>query len=79
MNIGRSREKLTALFALGVLLFNYPLLHLFGKDELIFGVPLLYLYLFGCWAAIIAVIAIVIERKSSVEKVGADSGRFGRS
>lgn len=79
MSTTRSRERLAALFAVGVILINYPLLHLFGTGKLVLGVPLLYLYLFGCWAVIIALIAVVFECKSSAEKVGVDSGRFNRS
>lgn len=77
MNAGRSRESLIALFALGALLINYPLVHLFGGDRLVFGIPLLYLYLFVCWAAIIVIIAIIVERRTGSEKPaagGADRG-----
>ena len=43
-------QRLAALFLLGVLLFNYPLLALFNRATLVAGVPLLYVYIFGAWA-----------------------------
>jgi len=56
-------QRLAALFLLGCLLFNYPLLQLFARDGAIFGIPLLYGYLFGVWAALIALMALVVERR----------------
>jgi hypothetical protein len=55
-------ERLVALFLLGLLLFNYPLLTLFNTPRIVLGVPLLYLYLFVAWAAVILVAVIVVHR-----------------
>ena len=57
-------QRLAALFLLGCLLFNYPLLQLFARDGAIFGVPLLYCYVFGAWGAFIGLMALVVERRS---------------
>ena len=54
--------RLVALFLLGWLLFNYPLLALFGRLGAVGGVPALYLYMFIAWAALIALVALVAER-----------------
>ena len=54
------RDRLVGLFILGVVLFNPPVLNLFGGT--FFGWPALYVYLFGAWALIIVGIAIVAER-----------------
>jgi hypothetical protein len=54
--------RLIALFLLGVALFNYPLLSLFNVHATLFGVPLLYVYMFGAWAGLIALLARAIER-----------------
>ncbi len=54
--------RLAALFMLGVLLFNYPLLQLFAHDGMIFGLPVLYCYVFCAWAALIGLMAMVVER-----------------
>jgi hypothetical protein len=55
-------ERLVGLFLLGLALFDYPLLALFNAPRLVLGFPLLYLYLFLAWAAVIAVVAIVLHR-----------------
>ena len=56
-------QRLAALFLLGCLLFNYPLLQLFARDGAVFGVPLLYCYVFCAWAVFIGLIALVVERR----------------
>lgn len=55
-------SRLVAIFMLGWLLFNYPLLVLFGRVGQPGGVPSLYLYLFMAWAAIILLVAVAVER-----------------
>jgi len=55
-------QRLLALFAAGVLLFNFPLLKLWLSDATVFGLPLLPVALFGAWAALIAVLAFLMER-----------------
>ena len=56
-------QRLVALFLLGCLLFNYPLLSLFAGDVRVWGIPLIYLYAFTAWAVIIGLMALIIERK----------------
>ena len=58
---GITGQRLVAVFLLGCVLFNYPLLSLFNKPWKILDVPLLYIYIFGAWALLIAVMAFVIE------------------
>jgi hypothetical protein len=55
-------QRLIALFLAGCLLFSYPLLSLFGRDGMVWGMPVLYVYIFLAWAALIGLMAIVIER-----------------
>jgi hypothetical protein len=57
-------QRLVALFLLGLLLFNYPLLDLFAGPGQIFGVPILYVYVFSVWALLLALMAIVVEKRS---------------
>jgi hypothetical protein len=52
------RDRLVGLFLLGVILFNPPILNLFGGT--LFGWPLLFVYLFCAWALIIAGVAFVV-------------------
>ncbi len=56
-------QRLVALFVLGGLLFNYPLLALFNRSVLVGGVPLLYVYIFAAWALLIGLLALVVEKK----------------
>jgi hypothetical protein len=58
----RVAARLVALFLLGWLLFNYPLLALFGRLGDLGGIPALYLYLFIAWAALILLVALAAER-----------------
>lgn len=55
-------QRLIALFVVGWLLFNYPLLSLFSDGRTLGGVPLLYVFLFAAWTALIVAIALVVER-----------------
>ncbi len=54
-------QRFVALCILGVLLFNFPVLALFNIPGTVFGVPVLYAYIFGAWAALIALMAFVAE------------------
>lgn len=56
-------QRLVALFLVGVLLFNYPLLALFNRATEVLGIPVLYAYIFGSWALLIALLALVVERR----------------
>jgi hypothetical protein len=55
-------QRLVALFLIGFLLFNYPLLFLFNSGGTVFGIPLLYAYIFGTWGGLIALMALVVEK-----------------
>ena len=56
-------QRLAALCLLGLLLFNFPLLAVFNVRGTLFGVPVLYAYFFLAWAGLIALMALVIERR----------------
>jgi len=55
-------QRLVAAFLAGVALFNYPVLALFNRATDLGGIPLLYAYIFGAWAALIGLLALVVER-----------------
>ena len=61
----RRRDRLVGLFALGLILFNPPTIWLFSGATL-FGWPRLFVYLFCAWAALIAMIALTVERKRPI-------------
>jgi hypothetical protein len=52
-------KRLVALFLLGCVLLNFPILSLVNLKILIFGLPLLYVYLFGVWGLLISLTALV--------------------
>ena len=43
-------------FILGIIMMNFPFLHIFNKPDTIFGIPLMFLYLFIGWPVSIFVI-----------------------
>ena len=57
-------QRLAALCLLGFVLFSYPVLAVFNVQATVFGIPVLYAYFFVAWAALIAFMALVIERRS---------------
>jgi len=56
-------QRLIALFVLGCLLFNYPVLSLFNIAAEFIGVPVLYAYIFAAWALLVALMALVVESR----------------
>ena len=56
-------SRLVAIFLLGCVLLNYPLLFLVDARLDFVGVPLLYAYVFAAWGGLIALMAAVIERR----------------
>ena len=59
---GIKGPRLVAVFLLGLLLLNYPLLHLFERPGDVLGIPLLFAYVFSVWALLIGLMAFVLER-----------------
>ncbi len=51
-----SRDGWALCFILGVVMLNYPFLHIFNKLTIIFGIPLLVLYFLVGWPLSILVI-----------------------
>ena len=68
-------KRLVALFLLGCVLLNYPILSLFNLEILIFGLPLLYVYLFGIWCLLIGLTALgTLFRSSEIADNYDDAG-----
>ena len=66
-------RRLIGIFLLGVILFNYPVLSLFDREIFLSGIPILYLYLFGVWALLIFLTALVTgSRRSGFREEGVD-------
>lgn len=54
-------QRLVAIFLIGTLVLNYPLLSIFSAGGFLWGIPILYLYLFLSWFVLIAAMALMIE------------------
>ena len=57
-------KRLIAVFLLGVVLLNFPLLTVVDAGQRLFGLPPLFLYLFGVWAGLILLLALLVERRT---------------
>lgn len=57
-------QRLVALFLLGALLLNFPLLNLFARNSQVLGIPVLYAYVFATWALLIGLMALVVEKRN---------------
>jgi len=52
----RLTESWVIFFVLGLIMMNYPFIHMFNKPKMLLGIPLLYLYLELGWLVSIFVI-----------------------
>jgi hypothetical protein len=50
------------LFGFALLLFNFPILGLFGGPVRLAGIPLLYVFIFAAWLLIIVLTAVLVNR-----------------
>lgn len=66
-------QRFAAIFTLGWILLNYPLLALFNHAGTWHGIPILYAYLFIVWALIVSLLAYIAEKSSQPESP-ADGG-----
>ncbi|MDZ7579310.1 MAG: hypothetical protein U5R30_01420 [Deltaproteobacteria bacterium] len=57
-------RRLFAIFLLGCLLFNYPILSLFNLELFLGGIPLLYVYLFAAWTVMIVMIVFIMRAQN---------------
>ena len=58
------KANLVVVFFLALLVFNFPLLAIFGKDLSIFGTPILYAYIFVVWLGIIILVFLNSRKKN---------------
>lgn len=52
----QTKEAWVIFFILGVVMLNFPFLHIFNKEVLVFGIPLIIIYFFVGWPISILVI-----------------------
>ena len=56
-------KRLIAAFLLGLVLFNFPALAITDSAARLMGLPALFLYPFLAWGLLIALLALLIERR----------------
>jgi hypothetical protein len=56
-------QRLVAVFALGALLLNFPLLALWDVRATVMGIPVFPVALFGLWALLIGLVGWMADRK----------------
>jgi hypothetical protein len=59
---GKTGQRLAAIFLMGCVLLNFPILFLFARRGDVAGIPLLFAYVFGAWSLLIALMAFAVER-----------------
>ncbi|HEY6838677.1 MAG TPA: hypothetical protein VI389_08045 [Geobacteraceae bacterium] len=71
----RLKESWVIFFVLGIIMMNYPFLHIFDKPIFIWGVPLLYLYLMVGW--LVSIFVIFLFTKAIDSNRDGDKGERG--
>ena len=56
-------KRLVAVALLALVAFNFPLLAVAEAGPRLLGLPPLFAYLFGAWAGLIALLALIVERR----------------
>ena len=72
MRESKLNKRLVALFLLGCVLFNYPILSLFNLEIPVFGLPLLLVYIFSIWCLLIGLTALATMFRSKELKDDSD-------
>ena len=75
INTGKFRDSWILCFVLGMVMLNYPFLHIFNKTASVFGVPVLILYFFIGWPVSIGVIYFFSQllEQQETEEVGEEN------
>jgi hypothetical protein len=55
------KETWVIYFIFGIIMINYPFIHIFYTPSTIFGIPALFLYLFIGWLIAICVIYLFVK------------------
>lgn len=66
------KESWVIFFILGLIMLNYPFLHIFNKPDILFGFPLLYIYITGGWG--VSILVVYLFTKSIKHENRPESG-----
>ena len=70
-----TKEAWLICLVLGMIMINFPFIHIFNSDKLIFGIPVLVIYFFIGWPTSILIIwffvrQIDLENNKTDDKTG---------
>lgn len=68
------KEAWVIFFILGIIMINYPFIHIFNKSDTLFGIPLLVLYFLLGWPLSILVIYLFTRRVTNLTKEPPETG-----
>jgi uncharacterized membrane protein YkvI len=68
------KEAWVIFFILGIIMINYPFIHIFNKSDTLFGIPLLVLYFLLGWPLSILVIYLFTRHVSNLTKGPPETG-----
>lgn len=72
------REAWLLCFILGIVMLNYPFIHIFNKETMVYGIPALFLYFMIGWPASILVIFLFCRTLGEEQSSGKDDERSGK-
>lgn len=72
------REAWVLCFLLGIVMLNYPFIHIFNKETMVFGIPALFLYFLAGWPASILVIYLFCRTLRDENGPGHGKGNDGK-
>ncbi len=70
-----TKEAWILCLILGVIMINFPFIHIFSNDRLIFGIPSLVLYFFIGWPISITVTCFFVRLLNKEEQREAEDKR----
>lgn len=77
-NPNQIREAWVLCFLLGVVMLNYPFVHIFNKETMVLGIPSLFLYFMFGWPASILVIYLFCRTLRGENGPGSNKGNGGK-
>jgi len=74
----QTREAWLLCFILGIVMLNYPFIHIFNKATLVYGIPALFLYFILGWPTSILVIFLFSRTLGEEPPPDKDDDRSGK-
>jgi len=70
------KESWIIFFILGIIMLNYPFLHIFNKSISFYSFPLLFIYIIAGWA--VSILVVYLFTKSIKPEINGDKGPTSR-